>query len=132
MKPILILSLLLPLSALAQFVNINSRANAVLGVASAAISSIKKPIVPIDTISGVCFYREGSCNGAELVLLNHEEREVFRTSLTSVGNFTIPRLKKDTNYTLKLDWKKHKLTESKIVSVGEFVEIQLSQANIKP
>ncbi len=131
MKPILILCLLFSLPSFAQFVNINSPTNAVLGVANAAISSIKKVDVPVDSISGVCFYREGSCNGAEIVLLNNEQREVFRTSLTSVGNFTIPRLKKNINYTLKLDWKKHRLTESKTVSVGEYVEIQLSQANIK-
>ena len=62
--------------------SINSPANAVLGVASAAIFSIKKPSVSVDSVSGVCFYRGGSCNGAEIILLKNEEREIFRTSFT--------------------------------------------------
>lgn len=103
----------------------NGVPNAVVNSVVAALYSFEKKNVPKNTISGTCVFREGPCNGAQIVLLKGNQ-EIFRTTLTSNASFLIPNLKKHEEYVLNLTWEKHKVSELKKVTTGEFIQIILT------
>lgn len=130
---LLVLGLLLSSFAHAQFIrpsdpslgNINTPGHAVINTVSAVTAIFSKPDVPQDSISGVCFFKDGSCNGAQIELLKGE-RVVFTTTLASTNNsFKIPSLKLRETYLIKLNWPKHNLRESKEVTTGQYIEFSL-------
>lgn len=117
--------LLLSTLSQAQLVNVNNIPNAAANAVVAALHTLSRKDVPVDSISGICSYRHGSCNGATIVL-SHHEQTVFQMTLTSIDSFKIPNLKRNENYTLKLTWPKHHLMETKTVTPGEYVTISLT------
>ena len=112
-----------------QSTNWNAVSETATKTIEAIIHSMKdKDDVNKDSISGTCSYREASCNGAQITLYK-KDNVIFEMTLTSIAGFKIPKLKKNEDYTLKLDWPKHKLTEVKEVRTGEFISITLSDKN---
>lgn len=110
--------------AIAQSVTPSNYPNALLKTGEAFISKIQKKDVPTDTLSGSCVYKEGTCNGAQLILLQNE-KIVQSLTLTNSQEFKIPRLKFNQGYQLKFYWAKHNLEEVRNVKAGEFIQIKL-------
>lgn len=78
----------------------------------------------MDTLSGSCTYKEGTCNGAQLTVLHHDKIAQSLT-LTNSHEFKITRLKFNQEYLLKFHWAKHNLEEIRKVKAGEFIQIKL-------
>ncbi len=103
----------------------NNYPNAAVNTAVAFLSSFKKSDVAKDTLSGSCSFNGGTCNGAQ-VSLSKDGQKIFVTTLTSMGTFKIPNLKPNMPYMLELTWPLKKLSKTKSVEAGEYVEIKLS------
>lgn len=84
----------------AQSQNISNYPNAILKTGEAFISKIQKKDVPTDTLSGSCTYKEGTCNGAQIILLQND-KIIQSLTLTNSQEFKITRLKFSQNYHLK-------------------------------
>lgn len=52
----------------AQMGNTSNLTNAATNTVVAALHTMKKSDVPVDSLSGSCSYRNGSCNGAQISL----------------------------------------------------------------
>lgn len=131
------MKLFLPLSCLllsqlsmAQLPNPSNVPNAVANAMVAALHVTKSNKVPKDSVSVLCSYKGGSCNGAQLTL-SKDNAVVFEGTLTSIDALRIPNLKTNEVYNLKMTWAKHQLTESKEVATGEFVTISFSDKQSK-
>jgi hypothetical protein len=102
----------------------NNITNAAIHSASAIFSSFKESNIPNDSISGMCSFNGGTCNGAEIAL-SIKGKRIFTTTLTSMGIFKISNLKANEIYILELTWAKKNLSKTKLVEAGEYVEIKL-------
>lgn len=102
----------------------NNIPNAAVNTAVAIFSSKNKSDISNDSISGMCTFNGGTCNGAEIALSLKGQR-IFTTTLTSMGTFKIPNLKANQIYILELTWAKKNLTKTKSVEAGEYIEIKL-------
>lgn len=116
--------------SVAQLPTPNNVPNAVANAMVAALHVKKSSNVPKDSVSVLCTYRGGSCNGAQLTLTKNDTI-VFEGTLTSIDALRIPNLKTNEVYNLKMSWAKHQLTESKEVATGEFVTISFSNKKSK-
>lgn len=102
----------------------NNIPNAAVNTAVAIFSSKNKSNFSNDSISGMCTFNGGTCNGAEITL-SIKGKRIFITTLTSMGTFKIPNLKANEIYILELTWAKKNLTKTKSVETGEYIEIKL-------
>ena len=103
----------------------NNIPNGAIQAGVAIFSSFKKSKTSNDSISGMCTFNAGTCNGAEIALYRKSQR-IYLTTLTSMGKFKIPNLKDNESYILELTWASKNLTKTKSVEAGEYVEIKLS------
>jgi hypothetical protein len=113
-------------SARAQFINTDNPLNAALNTTSAILQTFKKDSIPKDSLAGACEINNGTCNGAEIVLFDQDQK-IFTATLTSSAEFQIPRLKRNVSYKFVLNWKKHNISEVRTVEAGQFVSIKISQ-----
>ncbi len=116
--------LLLTLTTARAQLNPNNLPNAASHVVNALFFTLKKDSVSKDAISGSCEYRGGTCNGTEVTLLKDGEI-IYSTTMTSRGEFHIPKLKLNESYQLLLSLKKYGLKEKRNVSSGDFISIKL-------
>jgi hypothetical protein len=101
----------------------NAALNAAMGV---LVQTLKTENVPKDSISGSCEYNGGSCNGAEISLF-YKNQQIYSSTLTNLGQFKIPKLKKLESYKFVISWPKHQLTQTHQVTPGDFVQISFKK-----
>jgi hypothetical protein len=101
----------------------NAALNTAMGV---LVQTLKTENVPKDSISGSCEYNEGSCNGAEISLF-YKDQQIYSSTLTNLGQFKIPKLKRLESYKFVITWAKHQLIQTRQVTPGEFVRISLKK-----
>lgn len=132
----LFISLLLTLKACSSYANtvpksdFGNRSNAQNAALNTAIgvlvNTFKSENIPKDSISGSCEYNEGSCNGAE-VSLYLKDKLVYSSTLTNLGEFKIYNLKRFESYKFIITWVKHKLSQTREVTPGDYIQISIKK-----
>jgi hypothetical protein len=91
-------------------------------------------LVPKDHIEGNCYLEGSSCNGADLILYDTDEKIIDKQSILSsnIPGFSFKNLNSQKKYKIRIQYPRYKSnSELTDVNTGELLHIQIKKTNSK-